>query len=77
MADSLVDRLRKRVAVNSHGQGTAFADPLSTEAANVIEMLEGALDRIACMTDIEADFDGFEARESACAALSLLRGDTK
>jgi hypothetical protein len=34
-----------------------------------------ALRRIAEMTDIEADFDGFEAREIAIAALARAKGD--
>lgn len=36
---------------------------------------EVALRRIAGMTEIEADFDGFEAREIARAALTSERGD--
>jgi hypothetical protein len=37
--------------------------------------LREALERIAEMTDIEADFDGFEARTIARAALAKATGD--
>jgi hypothetical protein len=42
--------------------------------ATAPDMFE-ALRRIAEMTDIEADFDGFEAREIAIAALARAKGD--
>jgi hypothetical protein len=47
-----VEKLRERRAVNAYGQGTAFADPLSQEAADLIELYEEALfdirSRILC-----------------------------
>jgi len=43
----------------------ALADRLQQQ-----DRLREALERIAAMTDIEADFDGFEAREIASRALT-------
>lgn len=45
------------------------ADLIEAQAAE-IERLRGALEKIAGMTDVEADFDGFEARTIARAALN-------
>jgi hypothetical protein len=73
----IVARLRGcRVKAASGPDWLKDATPeLLDEAAALIKELVEALRWIAEMTDIEADFDGFEAREIAIAALARAKGD--
>jgi hypothetical protein len=67
MTAPIVERLRAAMQRGIHGAPTCVAD-----AADTIEELVGALRKIVDMTDIEADFDGFEARQIATDALAKI-----
>ena len=66
----IVGRLRAAMQRGIHGAPTCVAD-----AADTIEELVEALRKIADMTDIEVDFDGFEARQIAADALAKIGGE--
>lgn len=71
IAESLIHRLRL-VAVERKAEFGHCG--ICGEAADAIEELTAALGRIAGMTDIEADFDGFEARAIALEMVAKVRG---
>lgn len=70
---NIIARLRAHAIPSLSGTPENRAAFLS--AADRIEKLEAALRRIADMTDIEADFDGFEARGIARDTLAKIGGE--